>query len=136
MADKKTGRENKDKSKVAEKKIEKEKPEVKVVEKPKIESKTETKCKDRNCPFHGSLKTRGRIFTGTVVSDRMHRTVVVQWERRHYLPKYERYEKRRTKLKAHNPSCINAKEGDTVKIAECRPLSKTKNFVVIEKCKQ
>ena len=41
--------------------------------------------------------------------------------------------KKRTRLHAHNPSCIDAKEGDTVKIMECRPLSKTKKFVVIEK---
>ena len=39
----------------------------------------------------------------------------------------------KTRVHAFNPLCINAKEGDTVKIIECRPLSKTKNFVVIEK---
>jgi small subunit ribosomal protein S17 len=39
---------------------------------------------------------------------------------------------RRTRVKAHNPESIDAKEGDTVRIAETRPLSKTKNFVVIE----
>jgi small subunit ribosomal protein S17 len=38
-------------------------------------------------------------------------------------------------MHAHNPPCINAKEGDVVKIAECRPLSKTKKFVVIEVAK-
>lgn len=90
------------------------------------------KCNDKNCPFHGNLSCRGRTFTGVVTSDKMHRTVVVEWARRHYLRKYERYEKRRTRLKAHNPSCINAKEGDIVTITECRPLSKTKNFVLIE----
>ncbi len=90
------------------------------------------KCKDKICPFHGNLSCRGRTFTGVVISDKMYRTVVVEWARRHYLRKYERYEKRRTRLKAHNPSCINAKEGDIVTITECRPLSKTKNFVLIE----
>ncbi len=90
-------------------------------------------CSDRNCPFHGSLKCRGSTFVGTVISTKMHKTVVVGWARTHYLPKYERYEKRRTKIKAHNPPCVNAKDGDIVKIMECRPLSKTKNFVVIEK---
>jgi len=78
------------------------------------------------------LRARGRIFKGTVVSDKMHKTVVVEWTVRHYLRKYERYEKRRTKLKVHNPPCMNAKEGDIVRIIECRPLSKTKTFVVIE----
>lgn len=33
----------------------------------------------------------------------------------------------------HNPDCVNAKEGEVVKIMECRPLSKTKNFVIIQK---
>ncbi|MBC7110345.1 MAG: 30S ribosomal protein S17, partial [Archaeoglobi archaeon] len=40
--------------------------------------------------------------------------------------------KKRSKLHAHNPPCINARVGDVVKIAECRPLSKTKHFVVVE----
>lgn len=90
------------------------------------------KCNDENCPFHGNLKCRGRIFLGTVISSKMHKTVVVEWYRTVYLPKYERYEKKRTKIKAHNSACLNAKEGDVVKISECRPLSKTKNFVVIQ----
>jgi len=90
-------------------------------------------CADSKCPFHGSLKIRGRVFTGKVISDKMQKTVVVAWERKRLIPKYERYEKRRTKIKAHNPVCIDAKQGDIVKIAECRPLSKLKSFVVIEK---
>lgn len=90
-------------------------------------------CMDRNCPFHGTLKVRGRAFTGTVVSDRMTRTVSVEWTSPFYLQKYERYEKRRSNVKVHNPPCIGAMEGEAVKIMECRPLSKTKNFVVIEK---
>ena len=40
---------------------------------------------------------------------------------------------RKTKIKTHNPPCINAKEGDMVKMMECRPLSKMKNFVVVKK---
>ncbi|MCF7901346.1 30S ribosomal protein S17 [Candidatus Woesearchaeota archaeon] len=78
------------------------------------------------------LSIRGRKFTGTVVSDKMSKTVTVEWERRKYIPKYERYEKRRTKVKAHNPEEIDAKVGDKVIIAETRPISKTKNFVVIK----
>jgi len=90
------------------------------------------KCNDENCPFHGRLKCRGKVITGTVISTKMQKTVTVEFERQNYIPKYERYEKRRTRIKAHNPECINAKEGDRVKISECRPLSKTKNFVIIE----
>ena len=90
-------------------------------------------CDDNNCPFHGSIKLRGRVFKGKVVSDKMNKTIVVEWERRFYIPKYERFEKRWTKVKAHNPSCINAKTGDFVLLAETRPISKTKHFVVIQK---
>ena len=93
----------------------------------------EGECSDTKCPFHGSLSVRGITLEGKVVSDRMPDTVVVQKEYVKLIQKYERYEKRRTKIHAHNPSCIGAKEGDRVKIAECRPLSKTKSFVVIEK---
>jgi len=89
-------------------------------------------CKDKMCPFHGRLKFRGKIFTGVVISTKMQKTATVEFTRQYYLPKYERYEKRRTRIKAHNPECINAKDGDIVRISECRPLSKTKNFVVIE----
>jgi len=83
-------------------------------------------------PFYGQVKVRGRIFTGTVISAKMQKTVTVEWPRRRFIAKYERFEMRRTKVKAHNPESIDAKEGDTVKIVETRPLSKTKNFVVVE----
>lgn len=79
-----------------------------------------------------SLSLRGRTFIGTVISARMQKTVTVEWERKHFLKKYERYEKRKSKVKAHNPESVNAKEGDVVKIMECRPISKTKNFIVVE----
>ena len=91
------------------------------------------RCNDIKCPFHGNLSLRGRQFIGIVVSTKMRKTAVIEFERLHFLKKYERYEKRRTKLKAHNPECINAKEGNVVSLVECRPLSKTKNFVVIQK---
>lgn len=91
------------------------------------------KCNDKNCPNHGSLSLRGRIFTGIVVAERMQKTVVVEWEWLKYVTKFERYEKKKTTLKVHNPDCIAAKKGDIVKISECRPLSKTKHFVIVEK---
>lgn len=76
--------------------------------------------------------TRGRTFVGKVISAKMTNTVNVEWERRSYLYKYERYQPERSRVKAHNPAEINAQVGDTVRIAECRPLSKTKKFIVIE----
>ncbi|MFW5865603.1 MAG: 30S ribosomal protein S17 [Nanoarchaeota archaeon] len=79
-----------------------------------------------------SISIRGKTFVGTVVSDKMNNTVVVEWERRVPIRKFERYEKRRSRVPAHNPDEIDAKEGDIVRIKETRPLSKTKNFIVTE----
>lgn len=92
-------------------------------------------CNDPNCPFHGGLRVRGKIIVGTVVSDKMKGTVTVRKDYLHYLKKYMRYEKRRSKILAHNPPCVDAKEGDVVRIAECRPISKHVSFVVVEKVK-
>jgi len=112
---------------VTAKKVEKVVP-TKPVEK----VKTTVKCNDINCPIHGNLKVRGRVFEGEVIKTKMMKTITVQWPRKFYLSKYERFEKRRSKVKAHIPQCINVKIGDKVRIAECRPISKTKNFVVLE----
>lgn len=90
-------------------------------------------CEDPDCPFHGKLRARGRILEGLVVSDKMERSARIRIDYTRYIPKYERYERRHSKIVAHNPPCIDAKAGDKVKIAECRPLSKTKAFVILEK---
>jgi len=95
--------------------------------------KPERQCDDPNCPFHGSLKIRGRILEGVVVSDKMEKTVIVRRDFMRYIPKYKRYERRHSHIPAHNPPCIDAQENDRVKIAECRPLSKTVSFVVVQK---
>jgi len=79
------------------------------------------------------LTTRGRTLVGTIVSAKMRKTATLEFDRVVFIPKYQRYEKRRTKLKVHNPDEIGAKEGDKVRIIECRPLSKTKHFVIVEK---
>jgi len=90
-------------------------------------------CKDQNCPKHGTLKVHGRAFTVTVMSARAPKTAIVEFERRYHVPKFERYERRRTSLKIHNPDCMSVKAGDVIRIVECRPVSKTKHFVVAEK---
>jgi small subunit ribosomal protein S17 len=77
------------------------------------------------------LRTRGRTFVGIVISNRMSKTVTVEWTRRKYVPKYQRYEKRRTRVKAHDPFGLQI--GDMVEIIETRPISKTKNFLVTKK---
>ena len=93
----------------------------------------EKPCNDPLCPFHGTLSVRGQILMGVVVSAKMDKTAIVQREIRRYITKYERYEKRTHKYAVHNPPCLNVQRGDLVKIMECRPLSKSKSFVVIER---
>ncbi|NPA97338.1 MAG: 30S ribosomal protein S17 [Crenarchaeota archaeon] len=91
----------------------------------------ETTCNDRKCPWHGSVRVRGLLLVGKVVKAKMQRTVVVEREYLVWIPKYMRYERRRSKIHAHNPPCINAKEGDIVLIGETRPLAKSVSFVVL-----
>ena len=93
-------------------------------------------CEDVNCPFHGRLAVRGRVLKGTVVSAKMDKTVVVKRDYLHYIPKFVRHERRKSRIPSHNPPCINVEEGDRVIIAECRPLSKTVSFVVVEKLEE
>src|SRR5437868_12101952 len=68
---------------------------------------------------------------GKVVSDKMEKTVVVSLTRRVPHPLYKKYFKKTTKFVAHDEK-NDAKTGDTVRIMETRPLSKTKRWRVIE----
>lgn len=72
-----------------------------------------------------------RTVTGKVVSDKMDKTIVVLVERSVRHPKYEKIIKRRTKLHAHDENS-SAKTGQMVKIQECRPISKTKTWKLVE----
>lgn len=93
-------------------------------------------CNDKDCHIHGNLKTRGRIFEGTVIK-KFHKRVVIGFKRMIYIRKYERYAKTKTKIHARLPVCMETEisVGDLVKVQECRPLSKIIHFVVIEKIK-
>jgi small subunit ribosomal protein S17 len=93
----------------------------------------ETTCADENCPFHGTLSVRGQVLEGEVASTDMEKTVVVEREYDVHVPKYDRFMKRRSRIPAHAPECLELSEGDTVSIAETRPLSKTKSHVVVSK---
>ncbi len=78
---------------------------------------------------------RRRVLTGTVVSNKMDKTVVVRVARSYRHPLYGKVVKVHKKYHAHdeNNSC---QEGDEVRILETRPLSKTKHWVVIENLTQ
>ena len=90
-------------------------------------------CEDGNCPFHGTLAIRGRVLDGVVLSSKMDKTVIVERKYLQFSPKFVRYERRHSHIPSHNPPCLDVKEGERVRIAECRPLSKTVSFVVVEK---
>lgn len=84
--------------------------------------------------IHTPMKTtttNNRILKGTVVSDKMDKTVVVAVTRFVKHPKYQKYFKVTKKYKAHNED-NTAKAGDTVSIREGRPLSKDKRFSVVK----
>jgi small subunit ribosomal protein S17 len=90
-------------------------------------------CEDPNCPFHGSLKIRGRQLSGKVVSASPGRFAVILQESYRYSNKYMRYLKRRRKVHAHLPPCVEVAVGDLATIAECRPVAKTISFVVVQR---
>ncbi|NIN53148.1 MAG: 30S ribosomal protein S17 [Nitrososphaeria archaeon] len=90
-------------------------------------------CDDANCPFHGKLPVRGITLRGRIVSRKMDNTAIVEREYLHYVKKYKRYERRKTRISVHVPPCLEISVGDEVTIAECRPLSKTVSFVTVAK---
>ena len=94
-------------------------------------TRPEKECKDSRCAWHGRLPVRGRVFKGKVTSAKSHNTVIVEWDYHRFIRKYERYQRQKSRVTAHNPPCIRAREGDAVVVAECRPVSKTKHFVVV-----
>jgi len=71
-----------------------------------------------------------RVVTGTVVSDKMDKTITVRQDRIVKHPRYGKYIRRATKYKAHDEN-NQAKMGDTVEITFCRPLSKSKTWRLV-----
>ncbi|MBD5398239.1 30S ribosomal protein S17 [bacterium] len=70
-----------------------------------------------------------RILEGNVVSTKMDKTIVVEVERRYMHPLYKKFIRTTKKYHAHNVDS-SIKEGDTVKIRETKPMSKTKTWEV------
>lgn len=103
------------------------------MEETKQEIKNGKVCNDRFCPVHGSFSVRGRSFQGKVIR-RFPKRVVIEFERTLYIKKYERYAKRKTKLHARLPECMDdVALGDYMEIRECRPISKIIHFVAVKK---
>ena len=71
-----------------------------------------------------------RTLTGKVVSNKMDKTIVVEIERLIKHERYGKYIRRTTKLLAHDEN-REAREGDTVSIAPCRPLSRRKSYKLV-----
>ena len=76
-------------------------------------------------------KERRKQLTGQVISDKMDKTIVVRVQRTKRHPLYGKYIKVNTKYKAHDEQNA-ATAGDTVRIIECRPMSKEKRWVMVE----
>ena len=71
-----------------------------------------------------------RVLQGVVVSDKMDKTVVVRVERRVMHPVYKKFIRRSKKYAAHDETNAH-KVGETVRIEECRPISKSKRWTVV-----
>ena len=73
-----------------------------------------------------------RVLTGRVTSDKTDKTITVLVERRVMHPLYKKFIRRSKKYAAHDDANL-CKEGDVVQIEECRPISKSKSGVVVER---
>ncbi len=82
-------------------------------------------------PAAGEAPVPGqRLLTGKVVSNKMDKTVAVSVERLVKHPMYGKYVRRTTKLLAHDEN-NECKEGDTVSIKPCRPMSRRKSWMLV-----
>ena len=94
-------------------------------------------CADQYCPFHSTIRIRGKVMDGIVVSMKSTNTAVIRQDYVHFVRKFQRYERRNSRIAAHVPECLSdvIKIGDLVRIGECRKISKNKSFIVLDKMK-
>jgi small subunit ribosomal protein S17 len=92
-------------------------------------------CEDKDCPFHGTSRIRGKITQGVVVSKKSKNTVIIRQDYVQFIKKYQRYERRNSRMACHLPECLRTEIniGDLVRVGESRKLSKTKAFIVLDK---
>jgi small subunit ribosomal protein S17 len=104
----------------------------------KKETNTKKTSENANQPngIHSSdlSPSRGTIFQG-FVTKKFPRRVVIEFERTVFIPKYERFSRKTSRLHARLPAELESKinVGDYIKIQQCRPLSKIIHFIVVEK---
>lgn len=89
-------------------------------------------CTDKHCPFHGGLAIRGKLFDGKVTGSKARQTITLQKDTPIYFSKFKRYARAKSSIHAHVPGCIDVESGDKVLTAECRPISKSVSYVVVE----
>ncbi len=87
---------------------------------------------DKNCPFTGGLTVKKETLKGIIVKKDINKSATIEWSHSRYVPKYERYEFKKSRLRVHNPPAIDAQVGQTVLVAKTRPISKTKHHVIIK----
>ena len=87
---------------------------------------------DKKNPFNGTLSIRVKTFEGVVIKAKAKDTVVIERPAPIYFSKFKRYGRGKSKIHAHVPSNVDVQEGNHVIAAECRPLSKSVSFVIIE----
>ena len=89
-------------------------------------------CSDSHCPFHGGLSIRGKLFDGKVTGSKARQTITLQKDSPLYFAKFKRYARGTSTIHAHVPRCMSVEAGDHVLSAECRPISKSVSYVVVE----
>jgi len=87
---------------------------------------------EKNNPFNGSLSIRGKLFEGIIVNAKAKHTVTIEKKSFINFSKFKRYGRSKNRIHAHVPSNLTVQVGDYVVAAECRPISKSVSFVVVE----
>jgi len=87
---------------------------------------------DKKCPWTSNTSIRGRIVRGIVAGNKMRRTISVRRNYLKYEAKYARYEKRHKNFLVHCSPALEPEQGDEVICGQCRPLSKTVRFNVLQ----
>ena len=87
---------------------------------------------DKKCPFTGNVSIRGRLMRGVVHSTKSKRSIVIRRDYLHYVQKYQRYMKRHKNFTVHCSPAFEPAVGDEVIVGQCRPLSKTIRYNVLQ----